>query len=356
MNAPFMYFFDSYGYVNQALDFVHNGQINFGPSMPFILSLSFFLKLFSWLAPPVSIVQSVMISFSAMTVLTLYFIGKKMAGTLFAFIASIFAAFEQYFLSFSIVGHNDVFAIAMGLGSFYFVTVNKKLHYVISPFLFYFAVGTRPELYPVFVVPIILFNVYKNWKSNLRQKMLLAVYLTVVYMLPALWIYTVLPNYTRFSPIQRIILFLNPELFGVALTSIFNFYSQDSLNYIFVLLCFFGVLTWFVHVYSDFVKHKGSEYLSQTKLWFKESGKLIRMLLNLESVVIGICICLIFGIYVLVLVTYGFGYVITDDKLVIIKTLSERYLILPRLLLSFSLTYPLSLTIKWIYVKIAHKQ
>ena len=79
-NAPNMYFFDSYGYVNRALDFVHNGQINFGVGMPFILSLSFFLKLFSGLAPSTIIVQSVMVSFSVMTVLILYLIGKKCLG------------------------------------------------------------------------------------------------------------------------------------------------------------------------------------------------------------------------------------------------------------------------------------
>ena len=352
MNAPSMYFFDSYSYVDQALDFIQTGQIILKPSLPFILTLSFFLQLFNWLAPSINVVQAIMVSFSVMATIILYLIGKKMVGTMFALIASILAAFEQYFMSFSIVGHNDVFAISMGLASFYFATLNKKLQYVLTPILFYIVVGTRPELYPVFLVPIILLNVYKNWKSNLRQKLLLTLYLTVIYVLPALWIYTILPTYTRFSPIQRIMLFLNPELIGVTFNSVFKFYSQDILNNIFVAFCFLGVFVWFVRTFGGFAIFKKAKQSIQAKTWFTECKNSFRMLLNSERVVIGICIFLIFAVYFLVLVTYGFGYTITDGQLTVIPTISERYLILPRLLLSFSLAFPLYLGLRWIYVKI----
>lgn len=350
--APNMYFFDSYGFVNKALDLVYNGQISFGAGLPFIFLLGFCLYSFSWVAPPLIIVQSIMISFSIITILILYLIAKKISGTLFAFLGSILAAFEPYFISYSIVGHNDVFAIALGLASFYFVIATKKLNYIITPFLFYMAVGTRPELYPVFSVPILLFTVYKNWKSNLRQKMILVAYLVLVYLLPIIWISTIMPYYTRFSPIQRMILFLNPELIGIVLTNIFNFYSQESLNTLFLLLCFLGVLTWFINALSNFFTITPSVIFHPTKFSLKECMKFIRNLLKSERFIVGICMCLIFGIYVVILTTFGFGYVITDDKLSVIKSLPARYTILPRLIISFLLAYPISLFSTWVYDKI----
>jgi uncharacterized membrane protein len=224
-----------------------------------------------------------------------------------------------------------------------------------TPLFFFLAVGTRPELYPVLVVPIVLFSIYRNWKSNLKQKVLLISYLIAIYILPVLWLYNVALTYTRFSPIQRLLLFLNPDLVGVAIKSILSFYPQDLLNQILSLMCIIGVVTWLVRTYRHFVAVESHELLQERKLGFKDVGNFLRNILKSESVLTGICVCLIFGIYVAALVTYGFGYVITDGKLVVIRSLPERYLILPRLLLSFSLAYPFSLYIRWVYAKIAGK-
>lgn len=355
--APNMYFFDSYGYLNQALDYIRNGHINLGTGLPFVLSLGILMKIFDWIAP-ITVIQSFMILLSVLTVFILFLIGRKISGTLFAFLASILAAFEPYFISFSVVGHNDVFAIAMGLISFYFATTSYKLRYVITPLFFFLAVGTRPEFYPALVVPIVLYSIYQNWKSNLKQKISLFSYLAAVYVLPALWFYNLASTYTRFSPVQRLLLFLNPDLVGVAIKSIFTFYQPDLLNQILSLMCIIGVATWLVRTYRHFIVVRSNELLEERKLGIKDVGNFARArdLLKSKSVLTGICVCLIFGIYVATLVTFGFGYVITDGKLDVIRTLPERYLILPRLLLSFSLAYPFSLYIRWVYAKIAGKK
>lgn len=354
MNAPSIYFFDSYAYVSEAIDFASSGTLQYRVGLPFIFVLGSLLKVLGSLLGAVLVSQLFMLFLSVLLVAITYLLGMEMSGRTFALLASLLAAFESYFLSFSIVPHNDVFAITMGLIAFYLATLSKKFYYILSPFFFYLAVFTRPEFYPVFGVPIIVFYFYKNLKTSLRQNIAILVFIISLYILPFAWAYSVAQAWTRFTIIEKFILFLKPDLLAIAIESTFTFYNHPLLNQVFSVLFMLGIVMCLANPCLSSVTIKRKEGLPRISIRFKNS-KSIRNILKSDGAMIAFCLGLIFAIYMVTLTVYGFGYVIVDGTLEIIPWLSERYLILPRLLISFPLAYPISLVARRFYVKIAHK-
>jgi hypothetical protein len=345
--APHIYFFDAYTYIKSAEDFAHFNSFNYEVGLPFILSLGISLKLFSWLSP-ILVAQGFMVCFSAIVVVLLFLIGRKMAGTFFGFIAAVLASFEQYFLSFSIVPHNDIFAIALGLSAFYFATTTNKVRYILSPVLFYLAVATRPEFYLIFGIPILMLITYRGWNSNFRKKIILLFYASAIYIAPIFWINIVMPLYTRFSVVERIGMFLKPSLFGVVFNSVFNFYPFSLINEFFIVIAILAIIVWLTK-YFHFRNHKS---LNLSKLGTKRDQ--LRALFNSGSF-IALCVLIIFVVYLLVLVVFAFGYTIIDGTVIVDPTLPVRYIIVPRLLLSFAFVYPFYLLAKVVYFRIVKK-
>jgi hypothetical protein len=345
--APHIYFFDAYTYVKSAEDFVHFNSFNYEVGLPFILSLGISLKLFSWLSP-ILVAQGFMVCFSAIVVVLLFLIGRKMAGTFFGFIAAVLASFEQYFLSFSIVPHNDIFAIALGLSAFYFATTTNKIRYVLSPVLFYLAVATRPEFYPIFGIPILMLIAYRGWNSNFRKKITLLFYASAIYVAPIFWINIVMPLYTRFSVVERIGIFLKPSLFDVVFNSVFNFYLFNLINEFFIVIAILAIIVWL----TKYFHLRNYKSLTLPKLGTIRDQ--LRALFNSGSF-IALCVLIVFVVYLLVLVVFAFGYTIIDGTVIVDPTLPVRYIIVPRLLLSFAFVYPFSLLAKVVYFRIVKK-
>ena len=351
-NAPFVYFFDSYAYVGEAIDFVNSGILQYQVGLPFVLVLGTLLKIFGFLLGAKMVSQLFMSIVSVLIVAITYLLGMKMSGRTFALLASLLVAFEPYFLAFSIVPHNDVFAIGMGLIAFYFVILSKKFCYILSPIFFYLAIFTRPELYPIFGVPIVVFHLYKSSKTGLRQNIPILMFIIAVYVLPFAWVYSLMPTYTRFTIIERFILFLKPGLLAIAIGSTFTFYNYLFLDQVFSMLFVLGTVMCLANLCSSSFAIERKKSLLRISIKFKK-GRSVRSILKSDGAMIAFCLGLIFAIYVVTITVYGFGYVIDNGTIKIIPRLPERYLILPRLLISFPLAYPISLVARRFYVKIA---
>ena len=354
IDAPSIYFFDSYAYLNEAIDFASNGTLNYQVGLPFIFVLGCLLKVFGSLLGTVLVLRLFMLFLSVLLVAITYLLGMKMSESIFALLASLLVAFEPYFLSFSIVPHNDIFAITMGLLAFYFATSSKKFCYILSPVFFYLAIFTRPEFYPVFGVPIIVLYLYKGLITGLRESISTVAFIIFLYIIPFLGFYSVAQAWTRFTVIEKFILFLKPSLLAITIESAFTFYDQLILNQVFSMLFILGMVVCLTNLCLDSVTIKRKGVLSLISIRFKNS-KSIRNILKSSGAMIAFCLALVFIIHIITLTVYALGYVIVDGTLEIIPSLPERYLILSRLLINFPLAYLISLATRRFYVKIARK-
>jgi len=354
MNAPFVYHIDSYAYMSKAIDFASKGAIQFEIGMPFIFFLGSFFKIFGFAlgVGPILVSRFLMLLMASLLVLLMYLFGLRMSGRMLGFSAALLAVFEPYFLSYSIVPHIDVFAITMGMIALYFARAGNKSRYILAPIFFYLAAASKVELYLALIIPILIFSFYKKSKIRSIRGMITIVLVIFVYVLPAIWMYprTVLG---RFSVIERFSLFLKPELLKVTLDSSFGLYDQPFLNQVFFGLVGAGLALGLLNIISKFISFggRGRAFLIRYK-----RNRNIRDILNSDKIRIALCLFLFFVIHFIILTTYGFGYVVTDETITITPNLPERYLILPRLLMSYPLVYPLSLITKKACACMANKK
>ena len=347
-NAPFTYYLDSYTYISKAINFVSSGTIQLGVGMPFIAFLGGFYYLFGSLSGS----RLLMLLMSGLLVSVIYFFGRKMSGKIFGFIAAIVAIFEPLFLSYSIVPHNDVFAIAMGITALYLATSDTKFGYILSPFFYYIAIITRPELSLVLVVPIFLFPIFKLLKTRSVRTVTTFVLSIFVYILPLLWVFNYAQNLTRFGIIEKFTLFLTPELLKKTLAFSLSFYDESLLNQAIFSFIVVGIVLGLFSIVSNFLsfQKRGSFCLIKRK----KDGNAKKVFFS-DRGILAFLLSLVFILDVIAITAYGYGYVIVSGNLEVLGWLPERYLILPRVLMSFPLAYPLSLIIQKLWAELNHE-
>jgi len=344
IRAPYVYNIDSYAYMVKGIDFGSSGAIEMEIGTPFVFVLGGFFKIFGCVpgVDPILISRFCMLLFSSVLVLVTYFFGLKMSGKIFGFSAAVLAIFEPYFLSYSIVPHIDVFAITMCLLALYFASADNKSRYILALIFFYLAVGSKAEFYLPLIIPILVFHFYNTPKIRSKRGITMTILVIFVYVVPAIWVY---PRTTlgRFSIIERFTTFLTPNLLKVTLDSLFSFYNQPLLNLAFLGLVIAGLVLALLSIFIPFISFsgRGNRFLIKYK-----SNIRIRDILKSDKVMVALCLFLFCVVYILILTAYGFGYTVNNGIVTITPSLPVRYLILPRVLMSYPLAYPLSLTTK----------
>jgi len=368
-NAPFLYAQDAFRYLGEAMEFAYNGTIEFKVGMPFIFVLGVFVRFFGPFFGEIYASRLLMLLTTALMILTIYKIGQKMSCRLLGLLAGLLVVFEPYCLKYSIVPYLEVFAISTGLIALYLTLSGRKLQTVLAPIFFYLAVLTRPEFYLPLVIPIVIAYFYKNWKIHSKQEItgLLGPFFFAfaAYFLPFIAIYFYVHSWGAFGLVQRLALFLTPELLSTTVDSSFHLYDQQLLNQVIYLsvLTILGLslLKTFVHVsFNRNGKKIKIIFLSKTgKNAFFSDGRMTAFCLFLLSIIY---------IFVLTIFAYGYNwafYVAPSDMtnisvlreaVIITPRLHDRYLILLRLLTSFPLAYPLVLLAQKVWIAIAHKK
>jgi hypothetical protein len=268
--------------------------------------------------------------------------------------AAVMLIFEPLFLSYSIVPHSDIFAVALGLATLYLVfSKTSKVSYVLSLTLFYVVSLTRPEFFVVFLFPILLFYLLKLLKEFSIRAMIKSVFFLSLFVLPALWVSVEYSYVTRFDIIEKFTLFLKPDLLNLTLENLFTLYDNTFLNLVFLAFIMLGFGWALLHTLANFVtvKKRGKSLAVKRK-----SGTSIRAVLLSNQVIIAFCLFSLFIIHIIILTVYGYGYVIVDGNLIIKTSLPVRYLILSRLLLCYPLAYVLSMIIRVFCAEVIHKQ
>jgi hypothetical protein len=325
-----------------------------GVATPFVISLGVLFYIFGPNFGVIVVSRLLMLLMSALLVCVIYFLGLKMSGKVLAFIAALLAIFEPFSLSYSIVPHNDIFVVAMGLAALHLATSkNTKFRYVLSLILFYIVVFTRPEFFVVLVLPILVFYFSKHLKVVSVRIMIKLWFFSSLFVLPVIWVNSVYPGFTRFGIVEKSVLFLKPELFKLTLESLFKFYDQALLNQVFFALVWLGVGWALLNILGKFVvfEKRGKKFSVK-----RQKNKSIREVFLSDRVMVAVCLFLLFLSHIIVLTVYGYGYVIVDGTLIISTWFPERYLILSRLLLSYPLAYVLSMVVKGVYANVVHKK
>ncbi len=374
LNAPFFYAQDAYGYLSKARGFISTGTIQFGTGTTFVLSLAGFLEIFGPVLGEISASRLFMLIISSLLVISLYFLGLRMSGRLLGLLAALAATFEPIFLEYSIVPYTESFAISMGLIALCFAASDKRLPTILAPIFFYLAILTRLELFFPLLIPILVFCFYKKMKIRAKQgvtraRLIISFALTtVVYLIPFIGLYRYGLSWGSFGIVERFALFLKPDLLKITVESSFRFYDQQFLNqtiYVFVGL---GIVVAFLNIVAD-VKFEKTGKTIPISIRYKRS-KCIKDALFSENAVTAFTLFLVFAIYVVFLTVLGFSYEwafyvapsdmtnldILSKALIIRPTLHERYLILPRLLISYPIAYTLSVVLQKVYAEIGRQK
>lgn len=343
INAPFIYYFDSYAYLLKAIDFSSSGTIQLGVGMPFVIFLGVLYFVFGSALGVILVSRLGMLLMSIVLVCVIYLFGLKLSGRLFGFLAALFAVFEPFFLSYSIVPHNDIFAVALGFAALYFALSNTISGYIVSPILFYLATFTRPEFYFVLIIPILSFLFLETVKTGSKQAIMRLVLTIMVYILPVVWLSSIYGAVTRFGIVERFTLFLKPGLLMETLNSAFRFYDQPFLNQALFILVAVGITLGLRNVLSRFIgfKKTGSTFLTVYK-----KVNSVGEVFTSYGMLVALYLSLVFVCHIVVVCVYGHGYTIVDGTLIISDWLPDRYLITSRLLMSYPLAYPLSIIVQ----------
>jgi hypothetical protein len=298
---------------------------------------------------------------SALLVVAIYFLGLKMSGRLFGFLAALLAIFEPISLEYSIVPYTDVFAIAMALLGFCFLVLYKS-HYIFLSLLFsYVAILTRPELYFGIAVPTLVFCVCKSLKHNSSPFVKggikgLGVFLFAAYILPFILLYRYVQSQSVFGISERLALFFKPDLLATTFNSAFQFYDTQSINQVMIL---FVSLVLAVSLFAAIAKitfKKGDVF----RLSLSKRIPQLKLALLGDSTIIAFILFLFFVIQIVILTIWAYGYswafYVSDSELnnlailsravIINPNLPVRYLIPLRMLISFPLAYPLAIVVR----------
>jgi len=111
-----------------------------------------------------------------------------------------------------------------------------------------------------------------------------------------------------------------------------------------------------IGLFSIIAQFVGFEKVGKTFSIRYKKNKTIKDIFLSDRVIVAFCLLLVFVIHIIVLTVYGYGYVIVDGKLIITQWIPDRYLILPRLLLSYPFACVLSVVIQKVYAEIVHKK
>jgi len=229
-----MFYYDSYYYFSQASDFISKGLIPSDDPV-FSILLGLWIAVFRVFSDPLIVARFFTITLTLITSFLVFNLARKFLGDEFAFTATTLIMLEPILLSFSITTHNDVFAMMNAMLSLNFAVSQRRILSTLGmPVTFLLAVWSKPFLYIVLGIPLILIYAYRILKSKKSRK------LKIVVLLFGLTVYSLAPlspfgqqyyyTQTRFDPITKVKIFLRPEIIQFVTDKIFLITNINFIN------------------------------------------------------------------------------------------------------------------------------
>lgn len=310
-----MYYYDSYHYVSWASDFINKGSM---PSVdpPFTVLLALWIATFGSFSEPLIVARFLNTILALITSFLLFNLSRKFLGDEFAFMSTLLIMIEPIFLSFSITTHNDVFAMMNAVASLNGALSQRRIFYMLgAPVTFTLAVLSKPFLYIVLGIVIILIYIHRILRSKKSKKFRLAVVLSILIIFSLAPLSSFAQQYyfrtTRFDPITKATIFLRPEILQFVIDKIFLLANVNFIDTSFRALFVIGNLL----ILYIFLKRfrRNSKVVNQGAIQFLPLFMLMIAYLSIPA----------FAIFVI-------PYQIIDGTIIPILDINKRYLLWPR--------------------------
>ncbi|MFX0132591.1 MAG: hypothetical protein ACFFDN_02975 [Candidatus Hodarchaeota archaeon] len=365
MKAPFIYAQDAYRYIDDARDFASSGMLPFGTGMTFVIVLGCFFKVLNPFFKEIFTARILVLFFSVTSVFSIYLIGWKFSGRVFGLLVAFFASIEPYFLKYSIVPYTEYFTITLALLCLFLINIEKKYVDILMLILIYILIFLRFEIYLSIFIPLLFMHLQRdiklfmhhNKKNNIINKCIKICFYFLMYFLPLIGFIHYWSYIKPFNIINNFLIFFKLYIIKFTLNSIFSFYENNSLN---LIICFFAGIGAFFMLLNYFEKYKLE---SKNTLKFKniENKFFLNIIVKLSkhkkdskpylNILFFIFMFFIMNIIIITLlqINYDWNYYIplSDiNNLDVLRTaikiknkLHDRYLIVPRLLMNYPITY-----------------
>jgi len=322
-HAQFMYDIDSYRYF-----FLSNTTEDYfsGNNTSFVIFLSVLRDIFPN-SEELLFLRIVNTIFTAQIVLFIYLIGRKIFNSFFALVGALLVSFAPILTSFSVTLHNDIFALAMGLGALFFMLKPRTTNLVIAAVLLSITGLTRVDTAFLFFIPFSISISY--WASNKFHirflfffVLVMLVFFTIGYILSQnSEIYS-----SRFSIIDRLILFLNYDTIEIVWKTSTNISHYELLNNLFSGILVVSAIIFLITFRKEirrFFMLKGDKFNSKKIAVFY--------------------LMIVFFISIISNATLHVDYTIDEDGLNIKKKITDRYVIPTQILFLFGFTMVISI-------------
>lgn len=350
-----MYDFDSYGYYYRAANVWDSSE---GFPTPFILFLNFLQNVFSDSSDQLYLIRIVHVIFTFQLVGFIYLIIRKILNPIFSASVSLMILFTPQLLTYSIVLHNDIFALSMGFASVYF-SLKPRLTNIIIAFVFIIiASTTRLDMYPVFLIPFLINVVryvrkriqisvesstsikslgkkkifyYLYRKRLLGSSLILFVCIAIFLIFPFILTQDYYYLTTRFNPVERALFSLRYETIELVLSTSLELIPNELSNKVFL----------------------ASLLVALAYVLISNSKKILRVTkLNYTYKDTDLALIYLTSIFLLLLVNtavFHIGYTIVDGEVILSENVSPRYLIGLQTLLVFGFAFSVLIAVKTFY-------
>jgi hypothetical protein len=320
-----MFNIDSYIYVYTAIS-IAEGSGEFSIS-PFINIMSFVIQLLGNSGDIILSLRIMNIAFSIQLIIFIFLIARRIFNPIFSVFTALMALFLPLFQSYAITLHNDIFAVSMGFTSLYFILKPKLVNVILATLFFFLAILTRPDAFPIFVIPLLIGTfiwIRKKTGWNLHPLLI-----GIIIIIPIGIAYIAMQDYyystTRFNPLEKIILFLRPAVIKTIWEDSIAITGNDLLDTLYPLLILTGILvSIFIH------KAKILHIFRLRRYKFKEAD------------IVALYLTFAFIASLVGLIVFHVVYSIVNDEIIINYKITTRYFIPIQLFMVYGFTYAFS--------------
>jgi hypothetical protein len=320
-----MFNIDSYAFLYTAISIAEgSGEFSFSP---FINIMSFVIRLLGNSGDVILPLRIMNIAFSIQLIIFIFLIARRLFNPIYSAFTALMALFLPLFQSYAITLHNDIFAASMGFTSLYFIVKPKLVNLVLAALFFFSAVLTRPDAFPIFILPISIGTIIwirkkTGWNLHpVSTGIIIIILIEIAYVSMQGYYYST----TRFNPLQRFILFLRPDVIKVIWEGSIAITGNDLLDTVYPYLILIGILlSIFIH------RAKILDIFRLRRYKFKEAD------------IMALYLTFAFIASLVSLAGFHVRYSIVSDQIIVDYNITPRYFIPIQLFMVYGFTYALS--------------
>ena len=320
-----MFNIDSYAYLYTAIS-IAKGSGEFSMS-PFVNIMSIVIRLLGDSGDVIFPLRIMNIAFSIQLIIFIFLIARRIFNPIFSAFTALMALFLPLFQSYAITLHNDIFAASMGFTSLYFIVKPKLVNLVLAMLFFFLAVLTRPDAFPIYIIPLSIGTIMwirkkTGWNLHpLSTGIILIILIEVAYVTMQGYYYST----TRFNPLEKFILFLRFDIIKVVWEGSIAITGNDLLDTLYPYLILIGILL------SIFIHRVKILHILRVRQYKVKEADMMALYLTFAFIA-----------SLASLVGFHVRYSIVNDQIIVDYNITPRYFIPIQLFMVYGFTYAFS--------------